>query len=164
MTYQSLFFFVSRSTIFQTCRRLPFYLYTCTTQSLIRIKLLFLFAGYSVSLITKNLLQICSTTVNFINVITFVSVLCKFLSQSYNPPPPKICNCDCLLPCLDLSCIPSYWCISLHKRIYNRNAVSLKSKTDFLKIPEICDIWLKPLFFTQKSFFRKNYVLRTRSL
>ena len=26
---------------------------------------------------------------------------------------------------------------------HNRNAVYLKTKTDFLKIPEICDFWLK---------------------
>ena len=32
-------------------------------------------------------------------------------------------------------------CIALQKCTHNQTGVSLKSKTDFLKIPEICDFW-----------------------
>ena len=39
------------------------------------------------------------------------------------------------------SFVPSRRCIALQKCTHNRTGVSLKSKTDFLKIPEICDFW-----------------------
>ena len=39
------------------------YILICTTQNLIRIKLLFLFAGCPANLIPKMLLEICCTTI-----------------------------------------------------------------------------------------------------
>ena len=48
--------------------------------------------------------------------------------------------------------------------MHNRAAVSMKSKTDFLKISEICDFWLKHDFFTKKFFPAQNVLLLTRSL
>ena len=53
---------------------------------------------------------------------------------------PKICNCDWLLPCLILSFDPAHWCIPLQNCFHNRKTVSLKSKTEILKIPEISDV------------------------
>ena len=60
--------------------------------------------------------------------------------------------------------VPSHWCIALQKRTHDRTAVSLKSKTDFLKIQEICEFWLKHDFFFTKFFSAKNVLLCTVSL
>ena len=55
-------------------------------------------------------------------------------------PPIKLQLCK-VATFTNFSFVPSHRCIALQKCTHNRTGVSLKSKTDFLKIPEISDFW-----------------------
>ena len=93
-------------------------------------------------------------------MIASVSVFCKLLQQRYKnhqPPPPIKLPLSLVASFSNFVISPSHWCIAMQKCTRNRLAVSLKSKTDFLKIPEICVFWLKhdflPIFFSAKQIF-----------
>ena len=91
---------------------------------------------------TKNFMIDMLRNYQFTNMLAFVSVFCKLFLQRYkNHRPPIKLQCAWLLPSLILSFVPSHRCITLQKCTHNRTGVSLKSKTDFLKISEICDFW-----------------------
>ena len=49
------------------------------------------------------------------NLLAFsANCFCR-VTKEITPPPPKMSNCDWLLPCLMLSFVPYHWCIALQK-------------------------------------------------
>ena len=83
----------------------------------------------------------------------FVSVFCELFSQSYKehyPPPLKFAIVTTLSKFVICPLLMVHF---MQKCFHNRNAVSLKSKTNFVKIPETCNFGLKccPLCWESKT-------------
>ena len=83
-------------------------------------------------------------------MITFVSVLCKLLSQSYkNTKPPKTCNCDWLLPCFILSFVSSHC-----RNVFKIEVLYLLSRRGLFENSRKLQFLVKNMNFYQKDCSR----------